>query len=134
MAAGYQHDNFPGHTWNQVSAGVQYSLSKRTTVYLSGDFVKASSGINPELAGIRRCRWLVRRAMCASASRISSDASFLNKPGRVRTSEGLLGLTTRLPRRGRFLPILLRSVPAKEGRLHLAGAIPSNTGQPEEQS
>ncbi|MEX3960397.1 outer membrane protein OmpU [Trinickia symbiotica] len=49
VAAGYQHDTLQGHTWNQVSAGVQYSLSKRTTVYLSGDFVKASSGVNPEL-------------------------------------------------------------------------------------
>ncbi|AFT90493.1 porin [Paraburkholderia phenoliruptrix] len=49
LAAGYQHNTLMGHTWNQVSAGAQYSLSKRTTVYVSGDFVKASSGVNPVL-------------------------------------------------------------------------------------
>ena len=49
LLGGYQHDTFEGHTWNQVSAGFQYFASKRTTLYISGDFVKASAGVNPEL-------------------------------------------------------------------------------------
>ncbi|WP_043287464.1 porin [Paraburkholderia oxyphila] len=43
---GYQYTNFEGHHWNQLSAGLHYLLSKRTDVYLSGDWLKASSGVN----------------------------------------------------------------------------------------
>lgn len=43
---GYQYTNFEGHHWNQVSAGLHYLLSKRTDVYISGDYLKASSGVN----------------------------------------------------------------------------------------
>ncbi|WP_322106543.1 porin [Paraburkholderia sp. J41] len=49
LVAGAQHDALQGHTWNQVSAGILYSLSKRTTVYVSGDYIKASAGVHPEL-------------------------------------------------------------------------------------
>ncbi|EIF30490.1 outer membrane protein (porin) [Burkholderia sp. Ch1-1] len=49
LIASAQHDALQGHAWNQVSAGVQYYLSKRTTVYVSGDYIKASAGVNPEL-------------------------------------------------------------------------------------
>ncbi|MGF6759433.1 porin [Paraburkholderia sp. GAS42] len=43
---GYQYTNFEGHHWNQVSAGLHYLLSKRTDVYISGDYLKASSGVD----------------------------------------------------------------------------------------
>ena len=44
--AGYQYTHFEGHHWNQVSAGLHYLLSKRTDVYISGDYLKASNGVN----------------------------------------------------------------------------------------
>ncbi|PTB22064.1 porin [Trinickia symbiotica] len=43
---GYQYTRFEGHHWNQVSAGMHYLLSKRTDVYVSGDYLKASSGVD----------------------------------------------------------------------------------------
>lgn len=43
---GYQYTSFEGHHWNQLSAGLHYLLSKRTDVYISGDWLKASSGVN----------------------------------------------------------------------------------------
>ena len=43
---GYQYTHFEGHHWNQVSAGLHYLLSKRTDVYLSGDYLRASSGVD----------------------------------------------------------------------------------------
>ncbi|WP_323120106.1 porin [Burkholderia alba] len=44
--AGYQHTRFEGNHWNQGSAGVHYLLSKRTDIYLSGDYLRASNGVN----------------------------------------------------------------------------------------
>jgi outer membrane protein OmpU len=64
LIAGAQHDALQGHTWNQVSAGVQYYVSKRTTLYISGDYIKASAGVNPELG------WFVN----PSLSNTQSDA------------------------------------------------------------
>lgn len=46
VAGGYQYTHFDGHHWNQLSAGLHYLLSKRTDIYLSGDWLKASSGVN----------------------------------------------------------------------------------------
>lgn len=46
---GYQHTTFQGNRWNQVSTGVQYALSKRTGVYLSADYLKASAGVDPTI-------------------------------------------------------------------------------------
>ncbi|GAB7539142.1 porin [Burkholderia sp. 22PA0099] len=46
VIGGYQHTRFEGHHWNQGSAGVHYLLSKRTDVYLSGDYLRASNGVN----------------------------------------------------------------------------------------
>lgn len=43
---GYQYTNFEGHHWNQGSLGLHYLLSVRTDVYISGDYLKASSGVN----------------------------------------------------------------------------------------
>jgi outer membrane protein OmpU len=43
---GYQYTNFEGHHWNQLSAGLHYLLSKSTDVYISGDYLKASSGVD----------------------------------------------------------------------------------------
>nr|WP_224042868.1 porin [Paraburkholderia unamae] len=43
---GYQYTNFEGHHWNQLSAGLHYLLSKRTDIYLSGDWLNASQGVN----------------------------------------------------------------------------------------
>jgi len=46
---GYQHTNFEANHWNQGSAGVQYALSKRTSVYVSADYLKASNGVDPTI-------------------------------------------------------------------------------------
>lgn len=43
---GYQYTHFDGHHWNQLSAGLHYLLSKNTDVYLSGDWLKASQGVD----------------------------------------------------------------------------------------
>lgn len=44
--AGYQHTRFEGHHWNQGTAGLHYLLSKRTDVYISGDYLRASQGVD----------------------------------------------------------------------------------------
>ncbi|MCX5539641.1 porin [Paraburkholderia sp. CNPSo 3076] len=46
VAGGYQYTHFDGHHWNQLSAGLHYLLSKTTDVYLSGDWLKASQGVD----------------------------------------------------------------------------------------
>ena len=46
LVGGYQHTGFEGHTWNQVTAAALYALSKRTQVYISGDYLKASAGVD----------------------------------------------------------------------------------------
>lgn len=46
LVGGYQYTHFDGHHWNQLSAGVHYLLSKRTDVYISGDWLKASEGVD----------------------------------------------------------------------------------------
>ncbi|MBI0330180.1 porin [Burkholderia plantarii] len=46
LVGGYQHTRFEGHHWNQGSAGLHYLLSKRTDVYLSGDYLRASNGVD----------------------------------------------------------------------------------------
>jgi outer membrane protein OmpU len=43
---GYQYTAFEGHHWNQGTLGFHYLLSKRTDVYISGDYLKASSGVD----------------------------------------------------------------------------------------
>ncbi|MCG5078175.1 porin [Paraburkholderia tagetis] len=46
LVGGYQHTGFEGHTWNQVTAAALYLLSKRTELYVSGDYLKASAGVD----------------------------------------------------------------------------------------
>ncbi|MGF6367339.1 outer membrane protein OmpU [Paraburkholderia sp. RAU6.4a] len=46
FAGGYQYTHFDGHHWNQLSAGLHYLLSKRTDVYISGDWLQASNGVD----------------------------------------------------------------------------------------
>ncbi|WP_434664972.1 porin [Paraburkholderia sp. A3BS-1L] len=46
LIGGYQYDHFDNLHWNQLSAGVHYLLSKSTDVYISGDWLKASQGVN----------------------------------------------------------------------------------------
>ena len=46
LIGGYQYTHFDGHHWNMLSAGLHYLLSKRTEVYLSGDWLKASQGVD----------------------------------------------------------------------------------------
>jgi outer membrane protein OmpU len=43
---GYQHTGFQGHKWNQVTAAAQYFLSKNTQIYISSDYLKASTGVD----------------------------------------------------------------------------------------
>jgi outer membrane protein OmpU len=46
LYGGYQHTSFEGNHWNQGSLGLHYLLSKRTDVYISGDYLRASDGVN----------------------------------------------------------------------------------------
>ncbi|MEM5328082.1 porin [Paraburkholderia sp. JHI2823] len=46
LVGGYQYTHFEGHHWNQLSVGAHYLLSKRTDVYISGDWLKASQGVD----------------------------------------------------------------------------------------
>ena len=46
LIGGYQYTHFDGHHWNQLSAGMHYLLSKRTDVYISGDWLSASQGVD----------------------------------------------------------------------------------------
>ena len=46
LYGGYQFTSFEGNKWNQGSLGLHYLLSKRTDVYVSGDYLRASNGVN----------------------------------------------------------------------------------------
>lgn len=46
-AGSYQHTTFESHHWNEVSLGLDYALSKRTTLYGTIDGLIASSGVDP---------------------------------------------------------------------------------------
>ncbi|MDR5776111.1 MULTISPECIES: porin [unclassified Caballeronia] len=46
LYGGYQHTRFEGNHWNQGSLGLHYLLSKRTDVYVSGDYLRASGPID----------------------------------------------------------------------------------------
>ncbi|WP_246327236.1 porin [Burkholderia guangdongensis] len=46
LVGGYQYTHFDGHHWNQLTTALHYSLSKSTDVYISGDWLKASQGVN----------------------------------------------------------------------------------------
>ncbi len=46
LIGGYQYTHFDGHHWNQLSAGLHHLLSKSTDVYISGDWLKASQGVD----------------------------------------------------------------------------------------
>ncbi|WP_415913918.1 porin [Paraburkholderia sp. J76] len=46
LVGGYQYTHFDGHHWHQLSAGAHYLLSKRTDVYISGDWLRASEGVD----------------------------------------------------------------------------------------
>jgi outer membrane protein OmpU len=43
---GFQFTRFVGHHWNQLSAGLSMALSKRTAVYVSGDYLNASKDVD----------------------------------------------------------------------------------------
>jgi outer membrane protein OmpU len=46
---GYQYTTFEGKHWNSVSVGATYGLSKRTWLYVGGDFLVASSGVDANI-------------------------------------------------------------------------------------
>ncbi|KAK42548.1 porin [Caballeronia jiangsuensis] len=46
LYGGYQHTRFEGNHWNQGSLGLHYLLSKRTDLYVSGDYLRASGPID----------------------------------------------------------------------------------------
>lgn len=46
LYGGYQYTRFEGNNWNQGALGLHYLLSKRTDVYISGDYLRASSGVD----------------------------------------------------------------------------------------
>lgn len=46
LYGGYQYTSFEGNKWNMGSIGLHYLLSKRTDVYVSGDYLRASNGVN----------------------------------------------------------------------------------------
>ncbi|KUZ82745.1 porin [Burkholderia ubonensis] len=43
----YQRDTFEQHAWNQFTAGLWYALSKQTSLYLGGEYLRASAGVDP---------------------------------------------------------------------------------------
>ena len=45
VASGYQHTRFEGNRWQSISAGMTYALSKRTSLYFGGDYLKADDGV-----------------------------------------------------------------------------------------
>lgn len=47
VVLGYQHTAFQGNSWNQLTAAASYFLSKRSQIYVSSDYLKASSGVDP---------------------------------------------------------------------------------------
>lgn len=46
LYGGYQYTAFEGHKWNMGSLALHYLLSKRTDVYISGDYLRASNGVD----------------------------------------------------------------------------------------
>jgi outer membrane protein OmpU len=46
IITGYQYTQLDNHHWNQVSGGIHYLLSKRTDLYFSGDYLRATSGVD----------------------------------------------------------------------------------------
>ncbi|QSN64556.1 porin [Caballeronia sp. M1242] len=46
LYGGYQHTRFEGNHWNQGSLGLHYLLSKRTDVYISGDYLRSSGPVD----------------------------------------------------------------------------------------
>jgi outer membrane protein OmpU len=63
LYGGYQHTRFERNHWNQGSLGLHYLLSKRTDVYLSGDYLCASDGVNA----------VIRYSFTPSSSNIQAD-------------------------------------------------------------
>lgn len=49
VALGYQHTTFEDHYWNSVSLGLTQDLSKRTSVYVGADYLKASAGVGANI-------------------------------------------------------------------------------------
>ncbi|MGI4859678.1 MAG: porin [Janthinobacterium lividum] len=47
LYAGYQHDTFESHAWNQASAGLWYQFSKTTGIYGGVEYLRASAGVDP---------------------------------------------------------------------------------------
>jgi len=46
LYGGYQFTAFEGHKWNMGSLALHYLLSKRTDLYISGDYLRASNGVD----------------------------------------------------------------------------------------
>jgi len=46
VVGGYQYTHLDGNHWNMLSGGLHYLLSKSTDVYLSGDWLRASQGVD----------------------------------------------------------------------------------------
>ncbi len=46
LYGGYQYTTFETNHWNQGALGLHYLLSQRTDVYVSGDYMRASNGVN----------------------------------------------------------------------------------------
>lgn len=46
LVGGYQHVTMADDKWNQYTGGVRYSLSKRTTIYASASYLRASSNVD----------------------------------------------------------------------------------------
>jgi outer membrane protein OmpU len=46
LYGGYQFTAFEGHKWNMGSLGLHYFFSKRTDIYMSGDYLSGSNGVD----------------------------------------------------------------------------------------
>jgi outer membrane protein OmpU len=47
VGASYQHSKLESNAWNEVALAIDYTLTKRTFVYLTGDYLRASANVDP---------------------------------------------------------------------------------------
>ncbi|EIF28840.1 outer membrane protein (porin) [Burkholderia sp. Ch1-1] len=47
IGASYQHSKLEANAWNEYAAAVDFTISKRTWMYLTADYLRASGGVDP---------------------------------------------------------------------------------------
>jgi outer membrane protein OmpU len=46
VGASYQHTKLESNAWNEYAVAIDYTLSKRTFIYLTGDYLRASANVD----------------------------------------------------------------------------------------